>query len=55
MNTKIVSIILLFIICATQLYSQTIETLYNDANYRNDSWSQNKLGTCYENGEGVVP
>jgi len=34
-------------------YSQDLATIKHDAEYRNDSWSQNKLGLLYENGDGV--
>lgn len=33
---------------------QDISTLRYNAEYRNDSWSQNKLGLAYENGEGII-
>lgn len=34
-------------------FAQDISQLKHDAEYRNDSWSQNQLGIAYENGEGV--
>lgn len=34
-------------------YCQNISTIKYNAESRNDSWSQNKLGLAYENGDGV--
>lgn len=54
MRTKILYIILLVSISLCSYgQNQDIDKLRHNAEYYNDSWSQNKLGLAYENGEGV--
>lgn len=53
MNTKRYISLVATIMLSVHIFAQSISSLKHDAEYRNDSWSQNKLGTIYENGEGV--
>lgn len=52
-NKLYICLILLVIFIFPNLLSQNIKDLKFEADYRNDVRSQNKLGLCYENGEGV--
>ena len=54
MNTKFYILLLIAFFTSSKLSSQSISTLKYDAEYKNDPWSQNKLGLAYENGEGVA-
>ena len=55
MNISIKTIVIasLFIFLSSFCQAQSITKLKDDAKNLNDSWSQNKLGSIYENGEGV--
>ena len=54
MSIKFYVIVFIAFFACNNLFSQSISTIKYDAEYKNDSWSQNKLGLAYENGEGVT-
>ena len=53
MNTKLFLTNLVGLLFSLVCHSQNITTIRNNAENKNDSWSQNELGLAYEKGDGV--